>query len=79
MSDYAFCSTYEDRVFLRNQLAYALWDAFPITHELLHKPSELIKFDDQSVKGFNIGGNVGAIAGQTIFHCHFHLIPPEER
>ena len=31
--------------------------------------------EDQSVTGFNIGINVGAAAGQTIFHCHFHLIP----
>lgn len=25
--------------------------------------------------GFNLGINVGASAGQTIFHCHVHLIP----
>ncbi len=25
--------------------------------------------------GFNIGVNVGAAAGQTIFHLHVHLIP----
>lgn len=30
---------------------------------------------DQSVTGFNIGVNIGAEAGQTIFHCHIHLIP----
>ena len=30
---------------------------------------------DKSVKAFNIGINVGAEAGQTIFHCHIHLIP----
>ena len=30
---------------------------------------------DQSVKGFNLGTNVGKVAGQSIFHCHFHLIP----
>ncbi len=30
---------------------------------------------DPSVKGFNIGINVGEVAGQTIFHCHVHLIP----
>ena len=27
------------------------------------------------VDGFNIGMNAGASAGQTIFHCHIHLIP----
>ena len=31
--------------------------------------------DDSSVTGFNIGVNVGEDAGQTIFHCHIHLIP----
>ena len=30
---------------------------------------------DISVKGFNIGINSGSVAGQTIFHCHIHLIP----
>jgi diadenosine tetraphosphate (Ap4A) HIT family hydrolase len=30
---------------------------------------------DPAVNGFNIGVNVGAVAGQTIFHCHVHLIP----
>lgn len=30
---------------------------------------------DKSVGGFNIGMNAGSIAGQTIFHCHIHLIP----
>jgi len=30
---------------------------------------------DLSVEGFNLGVNVGATAGQTIFHCHIHLIP----
>ena len=30
---------------------------------------------DPAVAGFNIGINVGAVAGQTIFHCHVHLIP----
>jgi ATP adenylyltransferase len=30
---------------------------------------------DPTVKGFNIGVNVGEAAGQSIFHCHMHLIP----
>ena len=33
---------------------------------------------DNSIKGFNIGMNSGAAAGQTIFHCHIHLIPRRE-
>ena len=30
---------------------------------------------DPTVTGFNIGMNCGESAGQTIFHCHMHLIP----
>src|SRR5208283_295431 len=30
---------------------------------------------DPMVTGFNIGANAGKDAGQTIFHCHVHLIP----
>jgi diadenosine tetraphosphate (Ap4A) HIT family hydrolase len=25
--------------------------------------------------GYNVGVNVGAAAGQTVMHCHIHLIP----
>ena len=31
--------------------------------------------EDKSIKGFNLGVNFGKYAGQTINHCHFHLIP----
>jgi ATP adenylyltransferase len=31
--------------------------------------------EDKKIEGFNIGVNVGEAAGQTIFHCHLHLIP----
>ena len=30
---------------------------------------------DTSIEGYNIGVNCGEVAGQTIFHCHIHLIP----
>jgi ATP adenylyltransferase len=30
---------------------------------------------DPGVTGFNIGMNCGEAAGQTVFHCHVHLIP----
>ena len=30
---------------------------------------------DKPIKGFNLGVNLGKCAGQTINHCHFHLIP----
>ena len=31
--------------------------------------------NDRTVTGFNIGLNDGQDAGQTIFHCHIHVIP----
>ena len=34
-----------------------------------------IREEDASVAGFNVGINIGEAAGQTIFHCHIHLIP----
>ena len=34
-----------------------------------------IQSADASVAGFNVGINSGAVAGQTVFHCHVHLIP----
>jgi ATP adenylyltransferase len=44
-------------------------------NELLCSLRTKILAEDQSVSGFNIGINAGAVAGQTIFHCHIHLIP----
>ena len=42
---------------------------------LINKHKELIEKDDTTVSGFNIGINCGEDAGQTVFHCHVHLIP----
>jgi ATP adenylyltransferase len=42
---------------------------------LLEQQRLLILESDPSVTGFNVGINSGADAGQTIFHCHVHLIP----
>jgi diadenosine tetraphosphate (Ap4A) HIT family hydrolase len=36
---------------------------------------ERIRPRDPLVTGFNIGTNIGASAGQTVFHAHIHLIP----
>ena len=44
-------------------------------HELLTSQQSAIRAVDPSVTGFNIGINCGADSGQTIFHCHIHLIP----
>ena len=47
-------------------------------NELILKTKEKILKQDSSVKGFNIGTNVGKSAGQSIMHCHIHLIPRRE-
>lgn len=44
-------------------------------NQLLEKLKADIEFVDSAVTGFNIGVNNGESAGQTIFHCHIHLIP----
>ncbi len=43
--------------------------------DLLRETRRDIRARDPAVAGFNIGVNIGAVAGQTVFHCHVHLIP----
>ncbi len=47
-------------------------------NELILKTKEKIFKQDSNVKGFNIGTNAGKVAGQSIMHCHIHLIPRRE-
>lgn len=42
---------------------------------LLMKHRRLLLHCDETIKGFNIGINVGEVSGQTVFHVHVHLIP----
>ena len=42
---------------------------------LLDRQRESILNRDSTVTGFNIGVNIGEDAGQTVLHCHIHLIP----
>ena len=44
-------------------------------NQLLLSEKESIEQLDSTVTGFNVGINTGQSAGQTIFHCHIHLIP----
>ena len=42
---------------------------------LMTEQKRLLQEQDSIIDGFNIGMNCGETAGQTIFHCHVHLIP----
>lgn len=44
-------------------------------NQLLLSAKQSIESVDPKVTGFNIGINSGESAGQTVFHCHVHLIP----
>jgi len=46
--------------------------------ELAKQCRDIIMKKDRSVAGFNFGANAGEVAGQKIFHVHFHLIPRRE-
>lgn len=43
--------------------------------QLLSQAKNESQTTDKTISGFNIGINNGESAGQTIFHCHIHLIP----
>ena len=47
-------------------------DEIPI---ILDTQKTELKILDDTITGFNIGMNIGEDAGQTIFHCHIHIIP----
>ena len=60
-------------------------DYFGLSNDELVACNNLIKIvkkeiisKDPLVKGFNIGTNIGTVSGQSILHCHFHLIPRRE-
>ena len=44
-------------------------------NNLMAGQKELLQEFDSTIDGFNIGMNCGETAGQTVFHCHVHLIP----
>ena len=55
---------------------------FELTNDELVACNDLIKVikkdiisKDPEVQGFNLGTNIGKVSGQSILHCHFHLIP----
>ena len=43
--------------------------------EILKNQKRELKQLDKEISAFNIGVNIGRDAGQSIMHCHIHLIP----
>lgn len=36
------------------------------------------ELEEAGITNFNIGVNIGKHAGQTVYHCHIHLIPRQK-
>jgi diadenosine tetraphosphate (Ap4A) HIT family hydrolase len=93
-----FCAPGEAQ--LRNDLAYLLFDKYPVTpgHCLIIPFRHVADFfatteperqamlalaerarqmleKDFGPRGYNLGVNVGEVAGQSVAHVHLHLIP----
>ena len=43
-------------------------------NQILKEQKEKLKLLDSTISGYNVGVNVGKDAGQSIMHCHIHLI-----
>ena len=43
--------------------------------QILKDQKKELKNLDKEISGFNVGVNIGKDAGQSIMHCHLHLIP----
>ena len=43
--------------------------------EILKNQKKELKKLDKKISAFNVGVNIGRDAGQSIMHCHIHLIP----
>ena len=44
-------------------------------NDLIRKVKDEVIKKDLNIDGFNLGTNIGRVSGQSILHCHFHLIP----
>ncbi|MBU9722405.1 MULTISPECIES: HIT family protein [Bacillaceae] len=49
-------------------------DEWQATYALLHEVKKYIN-ENHGPQGYNLGWNCGEVAGQHIFHAHFHVIP----
>ena len=84
-NEFAFASFDSDPVSKYHSLIVPkrhILDYFELTNDellacndLIKKIKKKIQNEDKTVDGFNIGTNSGVAAGQSIMHCHIHLIP----
>jgi diadenosine tetraphosphate (Ap4A) HIT family hydrolase len=44
-------------------------------NQLMINQKRFLESEDPTIDGFNIGMNCGETAGQSVWHCHVHLIP----
>ena len=44
-------------------------------NQILKKQKKELKKLDKEISAFNVGINIGKDAGQSVMHCHIHLIP----
>jgi len=84
-----FCEITQDssnpRRLAANEYDFVIADGYPVTdgHTLIIAKRHVASFFELSEQehkpaGYNIGINDGAAAGQTVPHCHLHLIPRYE-
>ena len=50
-------------------------DEFIELNQILKEQRKSLLNLDKEITGFNVGVNAGSDAGQSIMHCHIHLIP----
>jgi diadenosine tetraphosphate (Ap4A) HIT family hydrolase len=51
------------------------WVEQKAIHDIVKIREKQLRDKDKTIGGFNVGVNAGKVAGQTIMHCHVHLIP----
>jgi diadenosine tetraphosphate (Ap4A) HIT family hydrolase len=75
----AFPVTEGHTLFVPKRHTFDYFGLFPeevtAINQLMQAQRELLLEFDKTIGGFNIGMNCGEIAGQSIWHCHVHLIP----